>query len=56
MTRFMPILPEEWTAEDMDEHHLLVKRLGQVLCRPKNPNCSECPVRDTCEWPKAQPR
>ena len=31
----MPILPEEWTAEDMDEHHLLVKRLGQVMCRPK---------------------
>ncbi len=50
----MPLLPEEWTAEDMDEHHLLVKRLGQVMCRPKNPDCAECPMRDDCQWYKVQ--
>jgi len=50
----LPLLPEEWTAEDMDEHHLLMKRLGQVICRPKNPDCSECPVQVACEWAKAQ--
>ena len=49
----MPILPEEWTAEDMDEHHLLMKRLGQVMCRPKNPDCADCPVRDICAFAKA---
>ncbi len=45
----MPILPPEWSAEDMDEHHLLSKRLAQTLCRPKKPDCASCPVRSDCE-------
>ncbi len=44
-----PILPPEWTAEDIDEHHLLIKRLGQTFCRPQNPDCAGCPVRADCE-------
>ena len=44
----MPILPPTWTAEDTDEHHLLVKRLGQTFCRPKQPDCFSCPVRSDC--------
>jgi A/G-specific adenine glycosylase len=24
--------------------------LGAVLCRPLNPGCSECPLRDQCAW------
>lgn len=24
--------------------------LGAVLCRPANPGCRECPVRDRCTW------
>jgi len=50
----MPALPPEWTAEDIDEHHLLGKRLAQTFCRPKNPNCTDCPVRSDCEWHEAQ--
>jgi len=46
----MPLLPSAWSAEDMDEHHLLAKRLGQTLCRPKKPNCTACPVRSDCEF------
>lgn len=45
----MPILPEEWTAADIDEHHLLVKRVGQVHCRPARPRCEECPIRADCD-------
>lgn len=45
----MPILPPEWSAEDIDEHHLLGKRLAQTFCRPKNPNCAFCPVNDSCQ-------
>ncbi|MEL6487412.1 MAG: endonuclease III [Pseudomonadota bacterium] len=26
----MPIVPSEWSAADMDEHHLLLKKLGQT--------------------------
>jgi len=44
----MPVLPEEWSAADIDEHHLLVKRLGQTLCRPARPDCAACPVRADC--------
>ncbi|WP_339689107.1 endonuclease III [uncultured Parasphingorhabdus sp.] len=45
----MPLLPPEWSAEDLDEHHLLGKRLAQTFCRPKRPDCPSCPVRADCE-------
>lgn len=44
----MPILPAEWSACDIDEHHLLLKKLGQTLCRPRAPRCTDCPVRSDC--------
>lgn len=44
----MPIVPEEWTAADMDEHHLLLKKLGQTFCRPRKALCNDCPVRKDC--------
>ncbi|OJU65884.1 MAG: endonuclease III [Rhizobiales bacterium 63-7] len=44
----MPVLPEEWSAADIDEHHLLVKRLGQVSCRPSRPDCGGCAVTSLC--------
>ncbi|WEK45264.1 MAG: endonuclease III [Candidatus Andeanibacterium colombiense] len=44
----MPVLPEEWAAADCDEHHLLVKRLGQTFCRPAGPDCGDCPVALIC--------
>ena len=44
----MPIVPDEWTAADMDEHHLLLKKLGQTYCRPRAPQCAGCPVRADC--------
>ncbi|WP_120077348.1 endonuclease III domain-containing protein [Aurantiacibacter odishensis] len=45
----MPLLPKEWSAADIDEHHLLVKRLGQVHCRPARPQCEACPIRPLCD-------
>nr|WP_298931474.1 endonuclease III [uncultured Erythrobacter sp.] len=45
----MPIVPEEWSAEDMDEHHLLLKKLGQTHCRPRKAACEGCPVRADCQ-------
>lgn len=47
-TVLMPLLPEEWSAADIDEHHLLVKRLGQVHCRPAKPHCAACPIHPDC--------
>lgn len=48
-TALMPVLPDEWSAADIDEHHLLVKRLGQVHCRPSKPHCAACPIRADCD-------
>lgn len=45
----MPILPLEWKAEDMDEHHLLLKKLGQSHCRPRGPQCDDCPAYTDCK-------
>ena len=45
----MPILPPEWSAADMDEHHLLLKKLGQTHCRPRAPDCANCFARDNCQ-------
>ena len=44
----MPIVPDDWSAEDMDEHHLLLKKLGQTHCRPRQPDCGACLARGYC--------
>lgn len=44
----MAIVPCEWSAADMDEHHLLLKKLGQSHCRPRAAICDGCPVREWC--------
>lgn len=45
----MPVVPPEWSGADMDEHHLLLKKLGQSHCRPRMLQCDGCPVRDDCD-------
>ena len=49
----MPVLPDEWTASNIDEHHLLVKKLGQTLCRPSEMRCDDCPARPDCATGRA---
>ncbi|TIX48893.1 endonuclease III domain-containing protein [Alteraurantiacibacter aquimixticola] len=44
----MPVFPPEWTSADMDEHHLLLKKLGQNHCRPRFLDCPNCPVLAEC--------
>ncbi len=46
--RLVPLLPNSWNAKDIDDHHQLVKMLGQRLCRSTQPVCSLCPLRDIC--------
>lgn len=50
----MPVLPPEWSAADMDEHHLLLKKLGQTYCRPSVMHCEDCPVRPECATGQAR--
>lgn len=44
----MPIVPDEWSAADMDEHHLLLKKLGQTHCRVRKTECERCPAVSDC--------
>lgn len=44
----MEIAPEGWKAVTMDEHHQLVKMLGQRVCTPQQPLCSRCPLLSLC--------
>ena len=44
----MPAMPPEWTGADFDEHHLLMKKLGQNYCRPSALLCGDCPAQSLC--------
>lgn len=48
--RLMRLVPETWTAEMLDDHHQLVKRLGQTFCTFDEPRCGECPLRKICPY------
>jgi endonuclease-3 len=47
-TRLMEMAPEVWTAEMLDEHHVLIKTHGQRLCTFSRPRCAGCPLLDMC--------
>ncbi|GMN13458.1 endonuclease III domain-containing protein [Altererythrobacter sp. MTPC7] len=44
----MPAMPPEWSAADFDEHHLLMKKVGQTYCRPSALHCGDCPAQALC--------
>ncbi|MDV6331385.1 endonuclease III [Asticcacaulis sp. 201] len=46
--RVMPDLAH-WTAADLSQLHVLVKRLGQVHCHAPAPDCRGCPLGDVCK-------
>ncbi|WP_263366788.1 endonuclease III domain-containing protein [Edaphobacter bradus] len=52
--RLMRLVPETWTAEMLDEHHALVKKLGQTLCTFDGPKCSQCPLLKLCPYGRRQ--
>lgn len=45
----MPAMPREWNAADYDEHHLLMKKVGQTWCRPSSLDCADCVAQALCE-------
>ena len=46
--RLMRLIPEDWNAEKLDEHHSLVKVHAQTLCTFAEPRCGECPALGMC--------
>ena len=47
-TRLMRLVPEDWDAAMLDEHHSLVKLHAQTLCTFADPKCSACPLLAEC--------
>jgi len=43
-------LPATWSADDMEQHYMAVKRHGQQYCRPTAPKCGSCCLRDVCSF------
>lgn len=41
-------VPDAWTADDLDDHHSLMKLHGQTFCRHRAPLCRACPLRKLC--------
>lgn len=42
-------------ASLMTSLHLLTIRLGREVCRPRTPNCSDCPILKECDWASRNP-
>ncbi len=51
-TRLMRIIPADWDAAMLDEHHSLVKLHAQTLCTFAEPRCKECPLLKMCPYGK----
>jgi endonuclease III len=41
-------IPFEWTADDLDDYHTLMKRHGQTICPHHKPLCHRCSLQDLC--------
>ncbi len=48
--RLMRLVPEDWDAARLDEHHSLVKLHAQSLCSFDEPKCGRCPLRAKCRY------
>lgn len=41
-------VPDEWSADDTEMHHLLMQHLGKTLCVHARPRCNSCPLQEMC--------
>ena len=46
----------EWSASDLAELHILMKRLGQTVCRADRACCANCPISQHCHASTAYSR
>lgn len=46
--RLLRLIPADWDAAMLDEHHSLVKLHAQTLCLFAEPRCAQCPLLEMC--------
>ena len=44
------LLPDNWEAQDVYDHHEVLMLHGQNCCFFRNPQCARCVVRDECDF------
>lgn len=49
------LLPEDWTAQQVYDHHEVMMLHGQRCCYYQRPACDRCPLQDRCPWGQAHP-
>jgi len=42
------LLPADWTAQQVYDHHEVLMLHGQKCCYYRNPACDRCPLFDLC--------
>ena len=47
------LLPEDWDAQTLYDHHEALMVHGQRLCFYRDPACGRCPVADLCPYGQA---
>ena len=48
------LLPADWDAQDVYDHHEVMMFLGQQVCHHRNPACDSCPLLDLCPTGQAR--
>jgi len=46
------ILEKLIPSEKLKDMHLLLIEFGKIICKPRNPLCSTCPLDTICTYPK----
>lgn len=46
----------QWSAAELAELHILMKRLGQTICRHDRARCADCPIHRRCKAAAASAR
>ena len=41
-------MPDRWTADDLDTHHMLIMHHAQTVCRESVPRCGMCALSTLC--------
>lgn len=52
--RLSTLLPPDWGAQEVYDHHELLMFHGQRCCFDRNPACGRCVLRDVCPAGKAR--
>jgi endonuclease-3 len=45
-------IPNVWTADDVEDHHFMMKQIGQDFCIDGYLKCPLCPLQDICDYGK----